>query len=76
MGDGAIVQVVADQAETSDQHSERQFQSRIFPIAAGHGRYDLRSEIIYKDGRILQLLKMQSGVRVYSNDNKAPEILC
>ena len=73
MGDGAIVQVVADQAETFPISTLNDNSNPgYFPLPLGTVDMTYGSEIIYKDGKnSYSYWKLQSGVRVYSNDIKA-----
>ena len=73
MGDGAIVQVVADQAETFPISTLNDNSNPgYFPLPLGTVDMTYGSEIIYKDGKkSYSYWKLQSGVRVYSSDIKA-----
>ncbi|WP_101911055.1 N-acetylmuramoyl-L-alanine amidase [Marasmitruncus massiliensis] len=73
MGDGAIVQVVADQAETFPISTLNDNSNPgYFPLPLGTTDMTYGSEIIYKDGKkSYSYWKLQSGVRVYSDDIKA-----
>lgn len=73
MGDGAIIQVISEQAETfpTDTLNDNS-NSRHFPLPLGTIDRAYGSEIIYKDGKkTYNYWKLQSGVRVYSKDIKA-----
>lgn len=73
MGDGAIIQVVSDQAETFPIDTLNDNSNPgYFPLPMGTVDRAYGSEIIYKDGKkSYSYWKLQSGVRVYSSDIKA-----
>lgn len=70
MGDGVVVQVVADQAETFPISSlDDSSHSGYYPLPRGTVDRTYGSEIIYKNGNTTKSYwKLQSGVRVYSKD--------
>lgn len=73
MGDGAIIQVISEQAETFPTGTlNDNSNSNYFPLPMGTVDRAYGSEIIYKDGKkTYNYWKLQSGVRVYSDDIKA-----
>lgn len=73
MGDGAVVYVTADQAETfpTDTLNDNS-NPNYFPLPQGTVDKTYGDEIVYKNGSVTKTYwKLESGVRVYSSDIKA-----
>lgn len=70
LGDGSVVQVIAEQAETFPVKSLNDNSSAAYyPLPKGTVDMTYGDEIIYKDGKkTYSYWKLQSGVRVYSSD--------
>ena len=70
MGDGVVVQVVADQAETFPTNTLNDNSSaNYFPLPKGTVDKTYGDEVIYKNGKnTYSYWKLESGVRVYSKD--------
>ena len=73
MGSGAVVQVMADQAETFPVSSlDDKSDSTYFPLPAGTLDMTYGNEVVYNNGKTtFKYWKLQSGMRVYSSDIKA-----
>lgn len=73
MGDGAVIQVVADEAETFPVNTLNDTSSAAcYPLPKGTIDRTYGNEIVYKNGKnSYSYWKLQSGVRVYANDIKA-----
>ena len=73
MGEGSVVYVVADQAETFPINTlNDNSNSGYFPLPKGTVDKTYGDEIVYKNGSVTKTYwKLESGVRVYSDDIKA-----
>lgn len=73
MGEGSVVYVVADQAETFPINTLNDNSSPgYFPLPKGTVDKTYGDEIVYKNGSVTKTYwKLESGVRVYSDDIKA-----